>query len=60
VPERIGIVGVGLMGQAIAHQLLESGFEVQGFDVDPKRMNQLQQQGGIPVDSAAGFGKARR
>jgi len=33
---------------------------VQGFDVDPKRMNPLQQQGGIPVDSAAGFGKARR
>ena len=58
--ERVGIVGVGLMGQAIAHRLLKSGFEVQGFDVDPKRMNQLQQQGGIPVDSAAGFGKARR
>lgn len=58
--ERVGIVGVGLIGQAFAHHLLKSGFEVQGFDVDPKRMNQLQQQGGIPVDSAAAAARGVR
>jgi 2-hydroxy-3-oxopropionate reductase len=51
--ERVGIVGMGLMGQAFAHHLLKSGFEVQGFDVDRKRMDQLRQQGGLPVESAA-------
>lgn len=58
--ERVGIVGVGLMGQAIAHRLLKSGFEVQGFDVDAKRMNQLEQEGGIPVDSAAAAARGVR
>ena len=58
--ERVGIVGVGLMGQAFAHHLLGSGFEVQGFDIDPKRMDQLRQQGGIPVDSAAAAARGVR
>ena len=49
--ERVGIVGIGLMGQAFAHHLLQAGFEVQGFDVDPKRMEQLAQRGGVPADS---------
>lgn len=52
--ERVGIVGVGLMGQALAHNLLQAGFEVQGFDVDAKRMDEFAEQGGIPVASLAG------
>jgi 3-hydroxyisobutyrate dehydrogenase-like beta-hydroxyacid dehydrogenase len=51
--ERVGIVGVGLMGQAFVHNLLQAGFEVQGFDVDVQRMHELAQQGGIPVASPA-------
>src|ERR1035437_6701596 len=58
--ERVGIVGVGLMGQAFAHHLLKSGFEVQGFDIDPKRMSQLREQGGIPVESAAAAARGVR
>lgn len=51
--ERVGIVGVGLMGQAFAHHLLDHGYEVQGFDLSPQRMAELEAQGGIPVDSPA-------
>jgi len=51
--ERVGIVGVGLMGQAFAHHLLRAGFAVQGFDVDAKRMDELAGRGGIPMDSPA-------
>lgn len=50
---RVGIVGVGLMGQALAHHLLQAGFEVQGFDVDGKRMDEFAVRGGIRVDSPA-------
>jgi 3-hydroxyisobutyrate dehydrogenase-like beta-hydroxyacid dehydrogenase len=58
--ERVGIVGVGLMGQALAHNLLQAGFEVQGFDVDAKRMDELAEQGGIPVTSAAAAARGVR
>lgn len=58
--ERVGIVGVGLMGQAFANHLLEKGYEVQGFDVDAARMEQFRQRGGIPVDSAAAAARGAR
>jgi 3-hydroxyisobutyrate dehydrogenase-like beta-hydroxyacid dehydrogenase len=51
--ERIGIVGMGLMGQAFIKHLTASQFTVQGFDIDPRRMDQLAAQGGQPVDSPA-------
>ena len=51
--ERIGIVGVGLMGSAFSHHLIESGFEVRGFDLDEKRMGELHARGGHPVESPA-------
>ena len=51
--QRIGIVGVGLMGSAFSHHLIESGFEVRGFDLDEKRMGELHARGGHPVESPA-------
>jgi 2-hydroxy-3-oxopropionate reductase len=53
MPERIGMVGLGLMGQAMIHNLIEAGFAVQGFDIDPARLEDLRAQGGTPVDSPA-------
>jgi 3-hydroxyisobutyrate dehydrogenase-like beta-hydroxyacid dehydrogenase len=58
--ECIGIVGVGLMGQAFSHQLLKSGFKVQGFDLDERRLAQLHEQGGTPVESAAAAARGAR
>jgi len=51
--ERVGIVGMGLMGQAFIHNMRKSQFFVQGFDVDPARMDDLTEQGGHPVDTPA-------
>ena len=51
--QRVGMVGMGLMGQAFIHNLRKSQIIVQGFDVDPARMDQLAEQGGHPVDTPA-------
>jgi len=49
--ETIGIVGIGLMGSAISHNLIQSGFNVQGYDVDPLRLDEFAERGGTPVRS---------
>ena len=51
--ERVGIVGIGLMGQALTANLLRAGFTLQGFDTDAGRMKEFKVQGGTPVSSAA-------
>lgn len=51
--ERVGIVGMGMMGQALIANIRKSQIGVQGFDLDPARMDQLQQRGGHPVGSPA-------
>ena len=51
--EKIGIIGMGLMGQAFIKNLLEAGFIIQGYDVDPKRMAQLKKQGGTALSKPA-------
>jgi putative dehydrogenase len=49
----IGLVGIGLLGQALAHRLLGAGFEVAGFDVDPTKNAKLTELGGRPAFSVA-------
>ncbi len=51
--QRVGIVGMGLMGQAFIKNMRETGFEVQGFDVDRARMDDLREKGGYPVETPA-------
>lgn len=55
--ERIGIVGMGLMGQAFIHNMRKSQFIIQGYDVDPKRIDDLRSEGGHPVDTPAAAAK---
>jgi len=55
--ERVGIVGLGLMGSAFSHHLLQTGFEVRGYDLAPERMRQLSERGGIAVASPAAAAK---
>lgn len=50
---RVGIVGMGLMGQAFIENMRGTGFEVQGFDVDAARMDELREKGGEPVGTPA-------
>ena len=35
--ERIGLIGVGLLGSAIASRLEKGGYAVKGFDIDPAK-----------------------
>ncbi|MBI4609797.1 MAG: NAD(P)-dependent oxidoreductase [Candidatus Rokubacteria bacterium] len=42
---RIGIIGVGLLGTAVASRLLKGGFEVTGFDTRPEQVQALRPQG---------------
>lgn len=51
--KRIGLVGLGAMGQAFIKNLHEAGFVVQGFDVAAERMDQLADAGGILVGTPA-------
>jgi 3-hydroxyisobutyrate dehydrogenase-like beta-hydroxyacid dehydrogenase len=49
----VGLIGIGLLGQAFAHRLLAAGFAVVGFDVDPAKNAKLAQLGGGGAASAA-------
>jgi len=51
--QRVGIVGLGIMGTAFSSNLLQNGFEVVGYDVDGDRMDELEAVGGIPAASPA-------
>jgi len=49
----IGIVGLGLLGHAIASRLIKAGHAVVGFDVVPDRVSALAAMGGKSAPSAA-------
>jgi 3-hydroxyisobutyrate dehydrogenase len=51
--KRVGIVGVGAMGGAIAANLLAQGFDVVVRDIVPERVAALVALGARPADSAA-------
>ena len=39
----VGLVGLGIMGGAIARNLIDRGWDVVGFDIDPVRCSELAQ-----------------
>lgn len=47
--QRIGVVGLGLMGTALVQRLQLAGFEVCGYDVDADKRSRLPVNGGAPV-----------
>ncbi|HEX9821992.1 MAG TPA: NAD(P)-dependent oxidoreductase [Methylomirabilota bacterium] len=49
----IGIVGVGLLGHAVASRLRDAGHAVVGYDIVPGRLDRLAALGGTPATSAA-------
>jgi 3-hydroxyisobutyrate dehydrogenase-like beta-hydroxyacid dehydrogenase len=49
----VAVIGVGIMGSAIARNLIASGFAVGGFDTDPARLSELAAMGGAPTGSVA-------
>jgi len=54
---KIGIVGNGLMGSAIAHRLLKRGFEVYLYNRSKERSNALVKEGAIRMEHPMMLGK---
>lgn len=48
----VGVLGLGLMGSAMARNLLEAGFAVAGFRKQTAKLAELKEMGGRPVGSA--------
>jgi len=54
----IGLIGVGLLGTALAERMLGGGLSVLGYDHRPAQLDQLEQPGGKRVASAIDIAKA--
>jgi 3-hydroxyisobutyrate dehydrogenase-like beta-hydroxyacid dehydrogenase len=49
----VGIIGLGLLGEALARRLIDAGFPVTGYDLDPAKNAVLEPLGGRAVNAAA-------
>ena len=49
----VGLIGLGLLGQALVHRLTGAGFGVAGYDIDAAKTAELKELGGRPASSIA-------
>ena len=57
--KRVGVVGLGIMGGAFADNLINAGWDVIGFDIDPARCRLMARKGvEIAPDAQTLAGKA--
>ena len=56
--ERIGIIGLGLVGSALAERLISTGYSVAGYDTLSMQNDALSKLGGQPLTSAAEVAKS--
>jgi len=56
----VAIVGIGLMGEVFSRRLLDAGFSVIGYDVDPARRARLDDLGGKAVAAIADLAQPAR
>jgi len=54
--ERIGLVGIGLVGTALAERLVAAGYGVLGYDIVRERCEGLEALGGVAAESAEAVG----
>jgi 3-hydroxyisobutyrate dehydrogenase len=50
---RIGFIGIGIMGEAMVRRLLDLGFPVKVWNLEPDRLQTVIPYGAIPADSPA-------
>jgi 3-hydroxyisobutyrate dehydrogenase-like beta-hydroxyacid dehydrogenase len=55
--KNVGLLGIGLVGKAVARRLLDAGFMVVGYDPSAASQDALRNLGGRPVDSVAEVGR---
>jgi putative dehydrogenase len=48
----VGVIGLGLMGTALAERLVGAGIALSGFDIDPNRCDKFSDDGGKIAASA--------
>ncbi len=49
--QKIGVIGLGLMGSAISENLLNANFPVIGFDILPEKTKAFKRKNGTPAHS---------
>jgi 3-hydroxyisobutyrate dehydrogenase len=49
--DRVGLLGVGLMGSAMAHRLLDQGIAVTAWDRNAEHVRDLEGRGGEPAET---------
>jgi 3-hydroxyisobutyrate dehydrogenase-like beta-hydroxyacid dehydrogenase len=58
IPKAVGLLGIGLVGRAVARLLLAAGYQVVGYAPSATSRDALRQLGGQAVDSVADVGRA--
>ncbi len=53
IRETLGLIGLGLLGDALAARFLAAGFGVIGWDIDEARRGALEERGGTTARDAA-------
>ena len=56
--ERIGFIGLGIMGRGMARNLLKAGFEVRVWNRTAARMDELAADGATPTGGPAELAEA--
>jgi len=49
--QTVGMIGLGIMGSAMSHNLLREGIRVVGYDIAPRRRAEHRRSGGIAARS---------
>jgi len=49
----VGVIGLGIMGTVMAQELINAGYRVTGYDIDPAARLRLKKLGGRPLGSTA-------
>jgi 3-hydroxyisobutyrate dehydrogenase-like beta-hydroxyacid dehydrogenase len=55
--ESVGMIGLGIMGSAMAANLMRAGYQVVGYDVLAKRRRDHRRAGGLVADSCVDVGR---
>ncbi|NKB71213.1 MAG: NAD-binding protein [Candidatus Latescibacteria bacterium] len=55
--KKIGFIGLGNMGISMAQNLIENGFQLTGYDLNPQQLEKLGELGGTPATSCREVGE---
>ncbi len=57
-PSRLGLIGLGLIGTALARRLIGAGFAVTGYDISAEARGRLAGIGGTPAETIGEIARA--